>query len=464
MIISAISAMPYSAYADDSGSCGFQVNYTFDSSTGTLTISGKGEMYFYEAMESPFYNMADLKSIVIESGVTCVGKYAFMACHNLTSVIIPSTVTMIANGAFFNCDALTDIKLPVGVKEIGADSFSCCYALESIEIPEGVEKIQKATFDQSKNLKTAIIPSTVTKIYDNAFRNTGLADVYYAGSKDDWNRIDISTEGNYDLANATKHFEKSGACGENAVYKIDFTTGALTISGSGAMAEYATVEPEYAQYADKIKTIEVCDGITRIGDSAFAGLANVTDVTLAESVAEIGDGAFDKMSDTLTINSSCKLKALAAVIEGTNRTWNYQHVSDGGVVMTPATPTASGLMVYTCTVCGEVIKYEDIAKCAKYANPLSVKGKTVKVNYKKLKKKNQGVARKKAITVSNAKGKVTYKKSRGNKKIIVSKAGKITVKKGLKKGTYSVKIKVTAAGNATYKAKTKTVTVKIRVK
>ena len=49
-------------------------------------------------------------------------------------------------------------------------------------------------------------------------------------------------------------------------------------------------------------------------------------------------------------------------------------------------------------------------------------------------------------------------------KITVSKDGTVTVKKGLKKGKYSIKVKVTASGNDSYKARTKTVTVKVNVK
>ena len=59
----------------------------------------------------------------------------------------------------------------------------------------------------------------------------------------------------------------------------------------------------------------------------------------------------------------------------------------------------------------------------------------------------------------------TYKKLSGNKKITINKkTGKVTVKKGLKKGTYKVKIRVRAAGNATYKAGARTVTIKIKIK
>ena len=58
-----------------------------------------------------------------------------------------------------------------------------------------------------------------------------------------------------------------------------------------------------------------------------------------------------------------------------------------------------------------------------------------------------------------------FKKLSGNKAITVNKkTGKITVKKGLKKGTYKVKIRVTAKASANYNAGKKTVTVKIKVK
>lgn len=49
-------------------------------------------------------------------------------------------------------------------------------------------------------------------------------------------------------------------------------------------------------------------------------------------------------------------------------------------------------------------------------------------------------------------------------KITVSKTGKVTVKKGLKKGTYKVKIKVSAAAVTNYNAASATKTIKVVVK
>ena len=83
-----------------------------------------------------------------------------------------------------------------------------------------------------------------------------------------------------------------------------------------------------------------------------------------------------------------------------------------------------------------------------------------------MKKKNQKLAVTKVIKFTNkGQGAKSYAKLSGNKKItIAKKTGKVTVKKGLKKGTYKVKVKVKAKGNANYKPSVwKVVTFKIKV-
>ena len=99
----------------------------------------------------------------------------------------------------------------------------------------------------------------------------------------------------------------------------------------------------------------------------------------------------------------------------------------------------------------------------KIKQSIIVKTKKVKVKQKKLKKKKQIV---KAITVKNAQGKVNYikiKKGSSSKLSINKKSGKILIKKGTKKGTYKIKVKVVAAGNSKYESTYKVVTVKIKV-
>ncbi len=100
------------------------------------------------------------------------------------------------------------------------------------------------------------------------------------------------------------------------------------------------------------------------------------------------------------------------------------------------------------------------AKLVKKANPIKTSGKTVKVNNNK----KTVIKKEKAFTIKNAKGTVTFKKAKGNKKITVAKNGKIIVKKGLKKGSYTVMIRISAAGNSKFKPTVKTVKVTIKVK
>ena len=100
-------------------------------------------------------------------------------------------------------------------------------------------------------------------------------------------------------------------------------------------------------------------------------------------------------------------------------------------------------------------------KINKAANPLKIKGKTAKVKYTKIKKKAQILAVTKVIKCGrNGQGKMSYKISSVKKKskefkgkITINKnTGNVKVNKGLKKGTYIVKAKVRAEGNANYKA------------
>ncbi len=101
----------------------------------------------------------------------------------------------------------------------------------------------------------------------------------------------------------------------------------------------------------------------------------------------------------------------------------------------------------------------------KAPQPMTLKAKSVAVRYSRLLSKDQTLKISKAVTRKKSKGDVSYKKLKGNKKLLVDKAtGKITVKKGLKKGVYSLKIKITAAGGRNYKKGSGTVTVKITVK
>ena len=251
-----------------SGKCGDNLTWSLDTDTGVLTISGTGYMYNWNYYgDVPWFsNRSSVKTVVIPDSVTSIGRWAFGYCESLTSVTIPDSVTSIGDEAFNNCTRLTSITVkegnpkyssdeygvlfnkdktlliqyPIGnkrtsytipdsvtsigdwafaqctgltsvtignsVTSIGSSAFSMCVSLTSVTIPDSVTSIGNGAFYFCTSLTRVTIPDSVTSIGDNAFIScTSLTDVYYTGSKEDWNKISIGLY-NGCLTNATIHY------------------------------------------------------------------------------------------------------------------------------------------------------------------------------------------------------------------------------------------------------------------
>lgn len=104
-------------------------------------------------------------------------------------------------------------------------------------------------------------------------------------------------------------------------------------------------------------------------------------------------------------------------------------------------------------------------KINKAENTLVIEGKNIKVKASNLSKKKLVREILKGIDINNYEGSLSFKKKKGSQKILINKtSGKITIKKGLKKGRYKVLLAVTASGNENYNKMTKEVTFIVVVK
>ena len=156
--------------------------------------------------DGAFRGCTGLTSITIPDSVTSIGGNAFRRCSSLTSITIPNSVTSIGDRAFVGCTDLKSITIPDSVTSIGEVAFAGCTDLTSITIPDSVTSIGYGTFDGCTGLTSITIPNSVTSIGKSAFEDcTGLKDVYYTGSKDEWEAISIG-EYNDCLLDATIHY------------------------------------------------------------------------------------------------------------------------------------------------------------------------------------------------------------------------------------------------------------------
>ncbi|HAJ96177.1 MAG TPA: hypothetical protein DCO72_00340, partial [Ruminococcus sp.] len=133
----------------DSGTCGTDLRWTLDRN-GNLKIFGTGQMSFENSfMVAPWREHAgEIKTVVMESGVTNIAEFAFEECEALVSVSIPDTVEEIEAWGFYDCSSLKSITIPASVKSIGASAFQNCSALKAYsvlnpdcEIPDNADEI-----------------------------------------------------------------------------------------------------------------------------------------------------------------------------------------------------------------------------------------------------------------------------------------------------------------------------------
>ena len=85
----------------------------------------------------------------------------------------------------------------------------------------------------------------------------------------------------------------SGNCGSSVKWSLDTDTGKLTISGTGDMRNYSIdLDAPWYQYRDLIRTVEIKDGVTSIGEWAFIDCRSLTSITIPDSVTSLGYAAF----------------------------------------------------------------------------------------------------------------------------------------------------------------------------
>ena len=240
----------------------------------------------------------------------------------------------------------------------------------------------------------------------------------------------------------------------------------------------------------KTPTVTVADSAGEVIEAANFEVAYEDNVNIGTATARVmfkgnryegeKDVAFTigKAASTIKIAAQTKtyngkVQAYSGKVTKTGSTGKvtYKYYSDAKCTKTVAAKSVKAAKTYyvTATVAADATYTAATSAAAKFTivkanNPMAAKGRTATVKYVNVKKKAQVLKRSAVITVSKNQGKLTFAKKSGNKSIVINKTtGKVTVKKGLKKGTYTVKAYVKAAGNANYKAKTTLVTFKVKV-
>lgn len=262
-------------------------------------ITSWAEIDFASMYTNPLYYADNLylnntltTEVVLEEGITSIGRFAFANFQGLTGITIPKTVTRIGDSAFRECINLnklniTDVESWCGVYFGGSNSSYAnpmYYAknlylnnelVTDLVIPEGVTEIKNDVFRNCKSITSITLPSTLTKIGGNTFVGCSAVNQTNISDITAWCNIDFT----FSSSNPTYLSKNLYLNGEPIVNLV-------------IPAEVTEIKP-YAFYnCDTLESVTVLGTLDKIGEQAFAGCDNLASIDLGIGCGDIDSTAF----------------------------------------------------------------------------------------------------------------------------------------------------------------------------
>ena len=335
--------------------------------------------------EGAFVDCENLRNVKIsKSSVKFIDAFAFVNCKNLSSIDLPDTIEMIGSQAFLktgltasvdgviyadnwvvgsqsteisnitvrdgtvgiamysfvNCRMIGKVKLPNSLKVIGKGAFAVCSTISIEEMPTSLERIEDYAFygcnagnfgGEDYHL---VLPDSLAYIGRSAFYGAVLmgleipSSCKYIGDYAFWGTTYLGSEVNFNtimpdgIIKTTKRFyltlnEGIEYIGSRAFYDCGVIDLVIpdSVTEIGIRAFYS---------CDKLKTVTIGCGLTKIPDFAFYGCTSLEEVHLSNGTVVIGKQAFQNCTSLTTVELCKTLTTIEkAAFLGCERLTNF---------------------------------------------------------------------------------------------------------------------------------------------
>ena len=244
-----------------------------------------------EIGEYAFVGCRSLAAFTIPDAITSIGNSTFKNCSSLAAITLPAGITAIGNDAFSGCDALTEIVIPAAVATIGNEAFASCDKLASITVAEGNKNFVDVD-GHLYNLEKTVLIQYAIGTAENAYTvPAGVVEIKSAAFENSMTLVTLV------IPDSVKTIGKSALAGcanlENAtlpayaVASLDKTSlKALTVTSG------TEIEAEVLANAKLLETVTLADTIASIGDGAFSGCVSLKSFVLPTATVKIGNNVF----------------------------------------------------------------------------------------------------------------------------------------------------------------------------
>lgn len=257
-----------------------------------------------------FYGCESLETLSLDH-IQYIDDYAMWYCVSLEKVTLSPALSSIGDWAFSQCQKLEDINLTdcAKLESIGDYAFSGCAMLTSLVLPEGMRRIGKLAFYGCSRLTDVTVSDTVEAVDFGAFSYTPWYQEYTG---------DYLIVGDGVLIKCTVHPLYLDLSGKGIKYiGSAFWNAAL----SGYSSEYGY------KYASELESVEIPEGVTVVGASAFEGCFNLKTVTLPSTLERIEESAFYVYTESYSSQTKVSLEACTKL----EYIGNYAFYGCGGI-------------------------------------------------------------------------------------------------------------------------------------